>query len=110
MIALVVFPAAGPQWAVEAPEPVAVWDEPTAGVIQLVFARATTAGERLETVALFGFPIRINAIGPVGEVGVAEAPGPHNGWHAAVLRLRTSRETIVNIMWSRIHDSTEVIP
>ena len=76
--------------------------EPMAGVIQTVFNRALTAQERLETVPLPGFPLRIIEIRPAGEVGVAEAPGPQNGWNHVVLRVRTKSEIVVSMVWTRI--------
>jgi hypothetical protein len=77
-------------------------DEPMAGVIQTVFNRALSVTERLETIPLPGFPLRIMDVQPAGEVGVAEAPGPQNGWRYAVLRVRGRSEIVASIVWTRI--------
>lgn len=77
-------------------------DGPMAGVIQTVFNRAFSVSERLETVPLPGFPVRITEVHPAGEVGVAEAPGPENGWRYTVLRVRTRSQIVASIVWTKI--------
>jgi hypothetical protein len=85
-----------------AEETVETPDEPMAGMIQTVFNRAVTVRERLETVPLPGFPVRITELQPAGDVGIAEAPGPHNDWRYTVVRVRTRSEIVVSMVWTRI--------
>lgn len=49
--------------------------------------------------ALPGVPVMIEV--EPKDLGVAEAPGPGNGWRRLVLRSRSDRETVVTIRWKR---------
>ncbi len=50
--------------------------------------------------SLPGVPVMIE-IEPK-EIGVAEAPGPGNGWRRLVLRSRADRNMVVTIRWQRL--------
>jgi hypothetical protein len=47
--------------------------------------------------ALPGVPVLIDV--EPKDVGVAEPPGPGNGWRRLVLRSRVNRNTVVTIKW-----------
>ncbi len=51
--------------------------------------------------ALPGVPVTIQ-VGPAEAVGVAEAPGPSNGWKKIVLRSRVNRALVVTIRWNTL--------
>lgn len=50
--------------------------------------------------ALPGVPVMIEV--EPKEIGVAEAPGPGNGWRRLVLRSRADRNMVVTIRWQRL--------
>lgn len=50
--------------------------------------------------ALPGVPVMIEV--EPKEIGVAESPGPGNGWNRLVLRSRSDRNTVVTIRWRRL--------
>jgi hypothetical protein len=51
--------------------------------------------------ALPGVPVTVQ-VEPAEAVGVAEAPGPSNGWTKIVLRSRVNRAVVVTIRWSTL--------
>jgi hypothetical protein len=51
--------------------------------------------------ALPGVPVAIQ-VEPADAVGVAEAPGPGNGWKKVVLRSRVNRAVVVTIRWNTL--------
>lgn len=51
--------------------------------------------------ALPGVPVAIQ-VEPADAVGVAEAPGPGNGWKRVVLRSRVNRAVVVTIRWNTL--------
>ncbi|MBM3957695.1 MAG: hypothetical protein FJ313_06545 [Gemmatimonadetes bacterium] len=48
--------------------------------------------------ALPGVPVMVEII--PADIGIAEPPGPQNGWKKIVLRSRNNRHTVVTISWS----------
>ena len=51
--------------------------------------------------SLPGVPVTVR-VEPAESVGVAEAPGPSNGWTKIVLRSRVSRAVVVTIHWKTL--------
>jgi hypothetical protein len=45
-----------------------------------------------------GVPVMVTVSPP--DIGVAEAPGPQNGWKRLVLRSRNTRRSVVTIQWT----------
>ena len=67
------------------------------GLVEITGDRASTGTLRG---ALPGVPVVVE-IEPK-DVGVAEAPGPQNGWKRLVLRSRSRRLSVVTIKWTVI--------
>jgi hypothetical protein len=51
--------------------------------------------------SLPGVPVTVQ-VEPAESVGVAEAPGPSNGWTKIVLRSRVSRAVVVTVHWKTL--------
>ena len=51
--------------------------------------------------SLPGVPVTV-LVEPSDSVGVAETPGPSNGWRKIVLRSRVNRAVVVTIRWSTL--------
>ena len=64
------------------------------GLVTIDGARASTGSLRGE---LPGVPVMVE-VSPT-DVGVAESPGPQNGWKRLVLRSRVRRQSVVTITW-----------
>ena len=60
----------------------------------------TTASMGTLNGALPGVPVLIDV--EPKDVGVAEAPGPANGWRRLVFRSRVNRNTVVTIKWQTL--------
>lgn len=70
---------------------------PSAGAILVVVPANAT-----RSIALPGFPLRLDVVEPASVLGVAESPGPRNGWRAIMLRNISGKETLAAVYWTRI--------